>query len=132
MMAVPLTADTAVWVVPVIPVIHVVLSTGLAFTFTPLFSAALGSLPRELYSHGSATLSTVPQLAGGAGTAIFITVLTVASVAQTPDGSTVDAVATGTHTLFLVAAIVSLLMIVASLFIRRPSTADAGLITIPH
>ena len=121
MMAVLLTADTAVWVVPVI---HVVLSTGLAFTFTPLFSAALGSLPPELYSHASATLSTVQQLAGGAGTAIFITVLTVASVSQSAGGSALDAVATGTHTVFLVAAIASLLMVVASLFVRRPSTAD--------
>lgn len=55
---------------------HVLLSIGLALTFTPLFTSALGSLEPHLYSHGSATIGTVQQLAGAAGTALFV-VLTV-------------------------------------------------------
>ncbi len=39
--------------------------------FTPLFTSALGSLRSELYAHGSATVGTVQQLAGAAGTALF-------------------------------------------------------------
>ena len=42
---------------------HVVLSVGLAMTFTPLFSASLGSLPPKLYGHGSAIIGTVQQVA---------------------------------------------------------------------
>ena len=70
---------------------HVTLSAGLALMFTPLFTSALGSLPMHLYSHGSAMVGTVQQVAGAAGTALFVTVLTAQSAtlaAQAPRSST--------------------------------------------
>ena len=47
--------------------IHLLLSTGLAFLFTPAFTTALNPLPPNLYSHGSAILSTLQQVSGAAG-----------------------------------------------------------------
>ena len=47
--------------------------------FTPLMTDSLGSLPGELYSHGSAILTTLQQVAGAAGTALFVTVMTLSS-----------------------------------------------------
>lgn len=46
---------------------HITLSAGLAFLFTPLFTSSLGSLPPQLYSHGSALIGTIQQVAGAAG-----------------------------------------------------------------
>ena len=41
----------------------------LLFAIAALMTVALGALPRGLYGHGSAVLSTVQQVAGAAGTA---------------------------------------------------------------
>ncbi len=58
--------------VALVVVTQVTMSLGLAASFTPLFSASLGSLTRNLYSHGSAALNTLQQVAGAAGTALPI------------------------------------------------------------
>src|SRR3954468_18548181 len=69
-----LSTSTPVWM---IIVAYLVLCLGLAFLFTPLFTSALGALPPHLYSHGSATLATIQQVAGAAGTAIFVALLAI-------------------------------------------------------
>jgi MFS transporter, DHA2 family, lincomycin resistance protein len=120
------SADTSVWFVLVA---HVVLSVGLALTFTPLFTAALGGLPPRLYSHGSAILGTTQQLAGAAGTALFVTLLTIGA-ATAGAGAGADAVAeataSGVRTAFLVGAIISLFGILTSSMVRRPATAEGA------
>ncbi|MGD3261554.1 hypothetical protein QT366_22870, partial [Xanthomonas citri pv. citri] len=95
---------------------HVVLSIGLALTFTPLFTSALGGLPPKLYSHGSAVLGTAQQLAGAAGTALFVTLLTIgaAGAASTGAADVAAATATGVRTAFLVGAGLSLAGIVTA------------------
>ena len=81
---------------------------GLALMFTPLFTSALGSLPMHLYSHGSAMVGTVQQVAGAAGTALFVTVLTAQSATLAAGGAgVVDATAGGIHAAFLVGAAIS-------------------------
>ncbi|WP_150955389.1 MDR family MFS transporter [Microbacterium testaceum] len=108
--------------------VHCVLSLGLAFMFTPLMTSALGSLPRALYPHGSAIVSTVQQLAGAAGTAVFVTLMTVgAATAVANEGaSTVDATASGIHTAFFVAACLSLAVIVLAAFVRTPKQVEGA------
>ena len=66
------TETTSPWL---LLVAHIVLSAGLAFMFTPLFTSALGSVEPQLYSHGSAIVGTVQQVAGAAGTALFVTIM---------------------------------------------------------
>ena len=92
---------------------HVLFMAGFGFMMTPLMTESLGVLPDWLYSHGSAILATVQQLAGAFGTAVFVSVATLASTgpAQSPD-------ANGLHTAFLTAGFVGLLALVASLFVR--------------
>ncbi|HLS49724.1 MAG TPA: MDR family MFS transporter [Actinomycetaceae bacterium] len=107
---------------------HVWLSLGLGLLFTPLFTSALGALPAHLYSHGSAVVGTVQQLAAAAGTALFIVVLTVAQLAASSAGAgTAEAVAEGTRAAFGWGAGMALLIVVAALFVRRqPVSAAAG------
>jgi DHA2 family lincomycin resistance protein-like MFS transporter len=101
---------------------HVVMSIGLANTFTPLFEVSLGSLPSSLASHGSATVATVQQVAGAAGTALFVTVMTLGAVSAAGSPEAVDshALAEGTRLAFLTGGVISTLAVIVALFIRDP------------
>lgn len=104
---------------------HIVLSIGLALIFTPLFTASLASVKPALYSYGSATVGTVQQLAGAAGTALFVTVMASRVAALQSEGASVSvAVASGVHNALLIGAIISLFAIPAAFFIRK--TENAG------
>ncbi|MCT1886991.1 DHA2 family efflux MFS transporter permease subunit [Dietzia cinnamea] len=112
---------------------HIVLSVGLAFLFSPLMTSALGSLPPHLYSHGSALLNTLQQVAAAAGTALFITVMTVGIVSGAESGLG-DAAAqmTGVHNALLLGAVISLIPVIGVFFVRNsaqtegPATAPAS------
>jgi DHA2 family lincomycin resistance protein-like MFS transporter len=100
---------------------HVLFMAGFGFLITPLMTESLGVLPDRLYSHGSAILSTIQQLAGAFGTALFISVATLAS---TYPARGLDA--NGMHTAFLTAGFVGVLTLLASLFVRSvPAAGDA-------
>ncbi|MGO2658221.1 MDR family MFS transporter [Mycetocola reblochoni] len=108
--------------------VHVVLNIGLALMFTPLMTSALGSLPHELYSHGSAIFGTIQQLAAAAGTAIFITVMSLASAGALESGAEpLAATEKGIQAAFLTGAIVATVTVVVTLFVRKsvPEAADA-------
>ena len=108
--------------VPVIVVAQTILSVGLALSFTPLFTASLASLQPRLYSYGSAVLATVQQVAGAAGIALLITVLSsVAAGAASGGLGEVAAEASGVRTAFLISAIISLPAIALAFFIRKPA-----------
>ena len=112
------------WVMLVI--VQTVMSVGLAMSFTPLFSASLGSLERRFYSHGSAVLNTLQQVAGAAGVAVMTVIYSSILHAGEEAGlSTAAAGAPGARTAFLLAAIISLAAVVLSGFVRKPAD-DAG------
>ncbi|ABS01758.1 DHA2 family lincomycin resistance protein-like MFS transporter [Kineococcus radiotolerans] len=101
--------------------VHTLLSVGLAFMFTPLFTSALGSLRAELYGHGSAIVGTVQQLAGAAGTALFVTVLSTTSADSLAGGATaLHATADGVRSAFVWGGVISLVALALSLLVRRP------------
>ncbi|MGO1435853.1 MAG: MDR family MFS transporter [Canibacter sp.] len=118
--------DTSVWYVLAC---HLVLSLGLACTFTPLFSVSLGSLPVKLASHGSATISTLQQLAGAAGTAMFITIMSVAAASAGSNNATTsatEALAVGVQASFFVGALIATAAITVGFFIREASPAASS------
>lgn len=110
--------DTSVWA---LLAGHIVISIGLALIFTPIFTSSMGSVRKELYSHASAVLGSVQQLAGAAGIALFIALMTIRTAALTAEGADpVDALAAGIRLAFLVGAIISLGAVLAAFFIRKP------------
>ena len=112
-----LQTDTPVWW---IVTLQIAMSVGLAFIFTPAFTAGLNPLPPHLYSHGSATLSTLQQVAGGAGTALLVGVLQAGTVVTTAaDGSTVTDSIPGVHAAFVTAAAIAVVVLVLTFFMRR-------------
>ena len=111
--------------VGIIVATHVVLSIGLAFMFTPLMTNALGSLPPSQYSYGSAIFTTLQQVAGAAGTALFITVMALGASGAAALGP-VGAQAQGIHDAFVVGAVLSLFAIALSLLVRQsPAQEEA-------
>ena len=100
---------------------HVAISVGLALTFTPLFTASMSSVGSQFYSHASAILGSVQQVAGAAGVALFIAVMTAQTAALTAAEKTgVEALAGGIRSAFLIGAVISLLPIVCAFFVRKP------------
>ncbi len=117
-----LSETTPVWVVPIG---HSALSVGLAFLFTPLFTSALGSVEPRLYSHGSAVVSTLQQVAAGAGTALFVTMLTIVTAGATSSAGLEQAglaeTAEGMRAAFFCGGVISLLAIALAFFVRKPA-----------
>ena len=108
---------------------HLAFSIGLALMFTPLFSASLGSLQPKLYSHGSAVIGTVQQVAGAAGTALFVALMTLQSANLLAGGAEpLAAAAGGIRSAFFVGAIISLFAIVAAFFVRKPKGGTPGMV----
>jgi len=116
--------ETPFWI---LVVVNIAMSLGLAATFTPLMTSGLGSVRPHLYSHGSAVLSTFQQVAAAAGTALFVTVMAVGAAAAGGDVSTdPSATVAGVRTAFTVAGFMSLGLIVAVLFVKKPADAPHG------
>ncbi len=104
---------------------NLLFSTGLALLFTPLFSASMGALPKHLYSHGSATLSALQQVAAAAGTAMFVAIMSAVAAQQVLAGaSDAAAQAHGIRTAFTLAACIAACTVVIAPFIRRPPATD--------
>lgn len=116
--------EHTVWWVLII--VQAVMSVGLAMSFTPLFSASLGSLHRSLYSHGSAVLNTLQQVGGAAGVAVLtVTYSAILHAGEAEGLPTAVAGAPGARMAFLIAAIISLAAVALSAFVRKPAD-DAG------
>ena len=115
-------AGTPIWW---IVVVQMGLNLGLGFVFTPLLTSALGSLPKPLYPHGSAIVSTIQQVAGAAGTALFVTLMSVTAAKQLQHGTdAAAATAAGIHSAFLVGAMVASVAVVLACFVRKPAEPE--------
>ena len=113
---------TPVWL---LLVLHVVMSIGLACLFTPAFTTALNPLPPHLYSHGSATLTTLQQVAGAAGTALLVAIMTARTVSAAAGGATpVAAQNAGIHNAFLVSAGIGVVAIALAAMMRSPRDGE--------
>lgn len=105
---------------------HMVLTTGLAMLFSPLMTTALGAVPPRLYSHGSALLNTLQQVAAAAGTALFITVMTLVSISGAADGAgETEAMMDGVHKALMCGAVISLVTVIEVFFLRNSGQTEA-------
>jgi MFS transporter, DHA2 family, lincomycin resistance protein len=119
-----ITADTSVWA---LLGLHVLLSLGLSCLFTPTFTTGLNPLPPQLHSHGSAVLSTLQQLAGAAGTALLVTVMTLRAASLRGSGtSEAVALGEGLQAAFAVAGFIGLGAVALALMLRKPADRDVG------
>ena len=97
---------------------HILISGGLAFITTPLFTASLSSIPQKFYSHGSAILGSIQQLAGAAGIALLVAIMTLQTNALISEGVTpINALAGGISKAFIWGAAFSIVMILTAFFV---------------
>ena len=102
---------------------HLVMCIGFALLFTPLFTASLASIPPQLYSHGSAVLGSLQQVAGATGVAMFIAIMTAQQLKLTASGAVaVEALAGGIRAAFLAGAIGAIFAVVFAFFVRKPAS----------
>ena len=103
---------------------HIVMSAGFALLFTPLFTTTLSSLKPELYAHGSAMLGSIQQVAGAAGIALLVALMSSRSARLALQGlAPVDALTGGIRAAFFTAAMFSLVAVVCVFFVQRPRPA---------
>src|ERR1700733_8202854 len=101
---------------------HVVMSVGFACLFTPLFTVSLSPGNPSLYSHGSAVIGTIQQVAGAAGVALFVALMSARTTTLAARGlAPVDALSGGIRSGFLCGAIISLLAVACVFFVQRPA-----------
>jgi DHA2 family lincomycin resistance protein-like MFS transporter len=115
-------AHTPVWL---LVTLHLILSLGLACLFTPAFTSGLNPLPPSLYSHGSAILSTLQQVAGAAGVALLVTILAVRTQNLVASGvPPLVAENAGINTAFAVASMIGIVAVILALFMRNPTPSE--------
>ena len=110
--------DTQVWH---LVTFHVIFAFGFGLLMTPMMTTALSSLTGELYSHGSAILTTLQQLAAAAGTALLMVILTRGTDSGLAAGlAEAAATSDGVRAAFVVAALMVTAIIPITFFMRRP------------
>jgi DHA2 family lincomycin resistance protein-like MFS transporter len=108
----------------VILAMHVLMMVSLALIFTPVFTLGLGALPPQLYSHGSSILGALQQVAGAAGAAVSVAVLSSRAHTLAAAGASAEsAFAGGMQRAFIVGGGLSLIVIAIALFL--PGKADS-------
>lgn len=123
-----LTVETSVWVVLVA---QLLLSVGLALSFTPLFTASLASLTPKFYSYGSAVIGTIQQVSGAAGIAVMMAVFTMVAGANGGTGNP-DAVAQGSQVAFVIGAVIASVTVIGAFFIRKPANDPSAPAPVAH
>ncbi len=105
-------------------VCHVAMSAAFACLFTPMFTISMGSLPPHLYSHGSAIVGTVQQLAGAIGTAVFVTLFSTITARTASGGATeAESLLTGARWAFRATDALWLGVIGLTFVVRAPAHA---------
>jgi DHA2 family lincomycin resistance protein-like MFS transporter len=100
---------------------HIVMSIGFGLLFTPLFTVSLSSVRPELYSHGSAVLGSLQQVAGAAGVALFIALMTARTASLTAAGNApAEALAGGIRAAFVCGAVFALAAVACAFLVRKP------------
>jgi DHA2 family lincomycin resistance protein-like MFS transporter len=106
---------------------HVVMSVGFALLFTPLFTVSLSSVRPELYSHGSAVLGSLQQVAGAAGVALFVALMSGQTARLTAAGAEpIEALAGGIRAAFLCGAVGALFAVACAFLVRKPDVSAPG------
>ncbi|QDP98539.1 DHA2 family efflux MFS transporter permease subunit [Microlunatus elymi] len=98
----------------------IMMGAGMGMIMTPAMTNGLNPLPPKLYSHGSATLMTLQQVAGAAGTALLIAIMSVRASGLAGRGvDQLHAELGGIHASFMVGAVAAAIAFVLSAFVTR-------------
>lgn len=120
--------DTPVWL---IVTCYIVFMLSISAIMMPAQTNGLNQLPKALYPHGTAILSTLQPVAGAVGVSVFISIMNARQniqLARTPspqDPQTIhEALVSGVELVYLIAFGMTILAFIMSLFIYRALPND--------
>lgn len=102
--------------------LHVMMMIGISMVMMPAQTTALNQLPRLLYPHGTAIMSTLQQVAGAIGMALFISIMTAGAnnyVKTTGDMNPVESMVAGLQSAFITGLALALIALVLGFFVKR-------------
>jgi len=105
---------------------------GVTLVMAPAQTNGLNQLPRSLYPHGTAIMSTLQQLGGGLGTAIFVSIMSLyqqhylAQAAPFSEDVTKAAFTYGFNQAFFYCALLLIAVLAMTLFIKRPLLPESA------
>lgn len=124
------TRIDASWTGGYVIFLHVMMMIGISMVMMPAQTTALNQLPRLLYPHGTAIMSTLQQVAGAIGMALFISIMTAGAknyVQTTGDLNPVESMVAGLQNAFITGLVLAVIALVLGLFVKRtysPSVAE--------
>ncbi|MBG9465141.1 multidrug MFS transporter [Bacillus thuringiensis] len=105
---------------------HCLLMLGVSLILVPVQTYGLNQISPEYYAHGSAIFSTLQQVAGAIGSALFIATMTARSSSHLEKSSNpndvteqLTASVAGYSDTFMLGFIISIIAVVVSLFLRK-------------
>lgn len=103
----------------------ILLLVSCSLAMTPAQTNALNQLPRDLYASGNALMTTLQQVAGAVGSAIYMTIVSTSqnkylANSETPEdpATLAEAFVSGTQSTFQVSLIIAIIGFIIALFIR--------------
>ena len=105
--------------------LHCLILISAAMIMTTSQANGLNQLPHSLYPHGTAIMSTLMQLAGGLGSAVYIMLLSInqhkylETSSEAGDTLNKNALIYGFNQTFKVAAMILIINFIISLFVKR-------------
>lgn len=118
-----LTVDTPVWVVVVG---YILIMLTVSAIMMPAETNGLNQLPKRLYPHGTAVMSTLQPVGGAIGVSIFISILNARQMkvlegSATPgDPGTIDlAMVAGVELVYFIAFAMSIVAVILAFFVYR-------------
>lgn len=123
-----LTMDTPLWI---IVATYIVLMVSISAMLMPAETNGLNQLPKKLYPHGTAVVSTLQPVAGAIGVSAFISIMnarqkSILSNAATPNDSVTinEALVSGVELVYFIALGFALVTLAMSLFVYRATPDD--------
>ncbi|WP_017547781.1 MDR family MFS transporter [Salinicoccus carnicancri] len=124
-----LDTDSQPWV---ILVGFMLLMISVSATMMPAQTNGLNQLPKRLYPHGTAVVSTLQPVAGAIGVSVFISIMNARQMnflgnASNPDDpATIDqAMVAGVELVYFIAFTISIVAVIMSLFVYRAKPTDS-------
>lgn len=121
-----ITASTGI---TLIIVLHCCILISAAMVMTPAQTNSLNQLSSQYYSHGTAIMNTMGQLAGGLGTAVYICLMSInqqhylQNISNITKNIQENAVVYGFNQAFRFGAFLLIIALIISLFIKHPISA---------
>lgn len=123
-----MTAETSLWV---IVIGYILIMLAVSAIMMPAETNGLNQLPKRLYPHGTAVMSTLQPVAGAIGVSIFISIMNARQLsflqnAETPEDPLIQsqAMVAGVELVYLIAFIMSIVSVILAFTVYRAKPLD--------